>query len=152
MEHRRFHRVKSTAQGDLSHQGITYRVRLENLSQRGALLSSDDCIMIPENDQCTLSFQFDESEFVVTAEVMHTFFSMVGVRFAIFEKGSEDLLSQLLRRFSDAPDAEPNVVAPGVAPPGKARLPLPSKSCSNPSLRGATETGREAELVENCNN
>ena len=106
MEHRRFHRVKFNALGDLHRQDTNYRVRLENLSMQGALLSSDECILIPEGDFCTLSIRLDgeDSLLVLTVEVMHSFFSMLGVRFAVFEKDSERHLLELLRKSPGKPE------------------------------------------------
>jgi hypothetical protein len=152
MEHRRFHRVKSTALGDLSHQGITYSVRLENLSLGGALLSSDDCILIPEGDLCTLSIRFEgEEEFVLTVEIMNAFFSMVGVRFVSFGKDTEDRLWHLLRRNPREPDCGPQTSGAFAAPPGKPRAPQLSKSGCHPNPRAA-ESGCEAQLpLENGN-
>jgi|GEM_PF-1920989 len=146
MEHRRFHRVKSTALGDLRHQGITYRVRLENLSLGGALLSSDDCILIPEGDHCRLSIRFEgEEEFVLTAEVMNAFFSMVGVRFVDFEEHAQDRLHRLLRRIPGTPVPEQKSSAHFVTPPLKPRFPL-SKSGGTQN-RGTAEPGSEAQLL-----
>jgi hypothetical protein len=152
MEHRRFHRVKSTALGDLSHQGITYRVRLENLSLGGALLSSEEGILIPEGDNCSLSIHFEGEEvFVLTAEIMNSFFSMVGVRFVLLEKDAEDRLLQLLRRIP-GPSALENSAAPSAASPIKSRFPLLSKSGVTPNHRAA-ETGSECQLqAENRSN
>jgi len=153
MEHRRFQRVKSTALGDLHHQGITYRVRLENLSLGGALLSSDDCILIPEGDHCSLSIHFEgEDLFVLTAEVMNSFFSMVGVRFVCFEKDAEDRLRHLLRRIPGAPAPE-QISSAHSAPPVKPRFPLLSKSGGPPNQRAATEARVDSQLqAENGNN
>jgi hypothetical protein len=154
MEHRRFHRVKSTALGDLRHQGITYRVRLENLSLGGALLSSDDCILIPEGDHCSLSIHFEGEElFVLTAEVINSFFSMVGVRFVCFEKGAEDRLLQVLRRIPGAGALEPKSAAHPATAPAKPRFPLLSKSGGIPNQRAAGESGVESQLqAENGSN
>ena len=106
MEHRRFHRVKFTAQSDLIHQEMTYRGRLENISLRGALISADECIMVPPGGSCTLSIRDEEggAPLVLTVEVVHSFFSMVGVRFVSFDQGAESRLFQLLGRISSEPD------------------------------------------------
>jgi hypothetical protein len=106
MEQRRFHRVKFTALGDLFHQGLNYRVRLENLSLRGALVSSHECIMIPAGDRCTLTIRLDSEDtlFVLTVEIMHSFFSMVGVQFVDFEKDAELRLFQLLSGITKEPE------------------------------------------------
>ena len=104
MENRRFRRVKFAAQGHLSHQGLTYPVRLENVSLGGALVSSEGCIPIPKGDSCFLSIRLEREDtpFALTVEVVHSFFSMVGVKFVAFEKDAEERLSDLLERASSA--------------------------------------------------
>jgi len=106
MEYRRFHRIKFTAQSDLTYQDMSYRSRLENISLRGALISADECIMVPLGGICTLSIRAEEEgvPLVLAVEVVHSFFSMVGVRFVSFEKGAESRLFQLLSRISSEPD------------------------------------------------
>jgi len=106
MTHRRYHRIKFTARGDLHHQGISYQVRLENISQGGALISSDECIMILPGDDCVLSIQLEEEQelLVATVQVVHSFFSMVGVRFVAFEKDAEQRLVELLKKSACLPE------------------------------------------------
>jgi c-di-GMP-binding flagellar brake protein YcgR len=105
MEHRRFHRVKFTAQGDLRHQGLTYRVRLENISLNGALVSSEECILIPEGDHCSLSIRLEaqDAQLEVQVQVVHSFFSMVGVRFHAVGKDTQFQLFQLLQEVTAEP-------------------------------------------------
>jgi hypothetical protein len=106
MTERRFHRVKFSAPGDLRHQGMSYQVRLENLSMRGAMLSSDECIVIPEGEHCTISFRFESQDapLVLTAEVIHTFFSMVGVQFIGFDRNAEQRLFEHLQKITSEPE------------------------------------------------
>jgi len=107
MIQRRFYRVNCAAQGDLNHQGMTYRVRLENLSLGGALVSSDECIVIPDGDCCALCFLLDGEDLplILTVEVVHSFFSMVGVKFVGFAQDAERRLSELLQAIG--PPANP---------------------------------------------
>ena len=105
MEHRRFHRVRFAAKGDLRHQGLTYRVRLENISMSGALVSSEECILIPEGDTCSLSIRLEAEDAVIAlkVQVMHSFFSMVGVRFVDLEKDAELHLFEILQKVTVGP-------------------------------------------------
>ena len=106
MENRRYQRVKLAAQGDLKHQGLTYPIRLENISLRGALISSEECIMVPKGDSCSLSIRLGAEgpplEFGV--EIVHSFFSMVGVQFIAFEKDAEERLSEQMERLAKEPE------------------------------------------------
>jgi hypothetical protein len=106
MDNRRFHRVPFVAPGTLNHQGMEYRVRLENISLRGALISSNDCIMIPKGDSCTLCFDLagEASQLCVTAQVVHAFFSMVGVEFIGINDETGQLLFGLMQQISGDPE------------------------------------------------
>jgi hypothetical protein len=106
MEHRRFHRVKFAAPSDLVHHGMTYRAHLENISLRGAMLSADEFIMVPRGEICTLTFllEQDAPSLVLEVEIVHTFFSMVGVRFLSFEADAERRLFELMQSITSEPD------------------------------------------------
>lgn len=106
MEQRRFHRVTFSAPSDLTHQSIVYRGRLDNISLRGAMVSANECIMIPPGDSCTLSIRAREAAppIVLTAQVVHSFFSMVGVKFVAFADDAEQRLYDLLQTITDEPD------------------------------------------------
>jgi len=106
MESRRFHRVTFAAPGELCHQGMSYRIRLENISMRGALISSHECIMVPADDCATLLIQLDQDAelLAVTVRVVHSFFSMVGVEFVAIEAEAGDVLFHLLERITDQPE------------------------------------------------
>ena len=106
MEKRRDKRIKFSAQGDLRHQGLTYPVRLENISLSGALVSAEECILIPEGDTCTLTLRLEAEPppLVLTAEVRYSFFSMLGVRFISFEDDGECRLKELVGRAPEKPE------------------------------------------------
>jgi c-di-GMP-binding flagellar brake protein YcgR len=106
MEKRRYHRVKFAAKGSIRYQGLTYRVRLENISLKGALVSSEECIMIPPGERCTLSVLLDAEDLplVFTVEIVHSFFSMVGVHFVAYEKDAEQHLIELLKSITSEPE------------------------------------------------
>lgn len=106
MEQRRFHRVKHCAPGELKHHEMIYRCRIENISLRGALISADECLMVPLNESCTLSVDLVAGDPPVTIKisVVHCFFSMMGVKFVAFEGDAEQRLVDLIRRITPEPD------------------------------------------------
>ena len=150
MEHRLFQRVKFTARGDLRYQGVCYQVRLENISLRGALVSSDECIMIPEGEECTLVLRCEAEDalLVITAEVRYSFFSMVGVRFVSFEKDAEQRLDELLQSCPGDPEGE-GTDAPAVVQAGKARLQHLTKAFR--ALNQNDQSG-DSEALMDCSN
>jgi len=106
MEQRRFHRVKFNAPGELIHHEMKYLCRLENISLRGALISADECIMVPLGETCTFSL-YPEPErppIVLSATIVHCFFSMVGVKFVAFADDAENRVLGLLKRTTPKPE------------------------------------------------
>jgi hypothetical protein len=106
MQSRRFHRVTFNTACVVTHHDIAYSGCVENLSLRGALISSDQCIMIPDGESCRLAIPVpgSQDDIVVTAEVVHSFFSMIGVKFVEFVGDSESHLYGLMQRISQQPD------------------------------------------------
>lgn len=106
MEQRRFHRVTFSAPSDLMHQDMIYKGRLDNISLRGAMVSADECIMIPPGDTCTLSIVPFEgaAPIVLTAKIVHSFFSMVGVKFVAFAGDAENQLFELMQTTTSEPE------------------------------------------------
>ena len=102
MENRRSQRLKCTALGQVRHQSVTYRIRVENVSRGGALLTSDDCLMLLPEERCTLLIELPAEDARITAniEVVHAFFSMLGVKFLSFEQDGEQVLAEWLKRLS----------------------------------------------------
>lgn len=106
MEQRRFHRVTFSAPSDLIHHDMVYRGRVENISLRGAMVSADECIMIPLGETCTLSLRDQEGAppIVLTVEIVHCFFSMVGVKLVGFSDDAEERLYRLLQSITSEPE------------------------------------------------
>lgn len=105
-ERRRFHRVNFSSPAVMIHNEIIYRVRLENICLRGALLSSSDSPTIPVGESCSVLVSADDSEspIVATAQVAYAFFSMVGVQFLSFSDDGETRLYQLMQNITDNPE------------------------------------------------
>ena len=106
MDHRLFHRVRFSARGDLIHHDMTYHGRLENISLRGALLSGDECIMIPRGELGALSvcLEGEDTPLLLTARVVHSFFSIAGVKFVQLSESTELRLYELLKKITSEPE------------------------------------------------
>jgi hypothetical protein len=106
MEQRHYHRVKFSGSGRLVHNDMTYRVRAENISLRGALISCDECMMIPLEETCTLSLAPDDAQppVVITVQIVHCFFSMLGVKFVELTDEAEHLLFELIKAITPEPE------------------------------------------------
>jgi len=105
MEQRRFHRVKINIPSEFKHHDMNYRCRLENISLRGALISADECIMVPlgETGIFSIYLESEHPPLVISATVVHCFFSMVGVKFVAFAEDAENRLFELLKRNTQEP-------------------------------------------------
>jgi len=81
---------------------MDYQIRLQNLSLGGAMVSADEGIMAPVGDTCTLSLSHRDGEppLVLTGQVVHSFYSMLGMKFIAFPDGAELALYQLLHRIT----------------------------------------------------
>lgn len=106
MDKRRFHRVTCAVPGELVHHEMSYACRLENVSLRGALISADECIMVPLGEICTLSMPLQAGGLPVTVEavVVHSFFSMVGLLFTHFNGDAERRLLEFMRERTGEPE------------------------------------------------
>ena len=109
-EKRRFRRVRYSAKCSLTHNNITYLGQLENISSNGALISFNDGIIIPKDDRCNLSIYIEEqaAPLRMEIEVIHSNFTMLGVRFAIDENLVKDTLENLLESLATGKDNSVN--------------------------------------------
>ncbi len=105
IEKRRFHRVRFTANSVLAHDGITYRGQLENISLSGALVSFSDGIIVPQGDECILTVYLEDEgtplRFMV--EVMHSSYTMAGIKFVSFDADTKVRLYKLMERMTTEP-------------------------------------------------
>lgn len=105
MDKRRFHRVKCDTHGELIHHDMKYECRLENVSLRGALISANECIMVPQGDTCTFSVPLEPGvpPVQICVAVVHCFFSMVGVQFVSFYEDAEYRLLDFMKKKTTEP-------------------------------------------------
>lgn len=105
MDQRRFHRVKCNTPGELTHNEMSYKCRLENVSLRGALISADECIMVPLGECCrfSVSLEPDSAPLVMRVAVVHCFFSMVGVKIVAFTDDAECRLLEFMKKVTCEP-------------------------------------------------
>jgi len=85
---------------------MDYLIRLQNISLGGAMVSADEGIMAPVGDTCTLSLSHrdGESQLVLTGQVIHSFYSMLGMQFIAFPDGAERALYELMQRITSEPE------------------------------------------------
>ena len=101
-EKRRFKRVRVSASCSLTYNNITYLGRLENISLNGALISFNDGIVIPKDERCNLKVYLEETDTPLRTEieVIHSNFTMLGVRFDKNDRVAEEALANLLERLT----------------------------------------------------
>lgn len=106
MEKRKFHRIRFAARCAVTHNGITYQGQTENLSLNGALISFTDGIIVPKEEQCNLLI-FPEDEEIplkLVAEVVYSFYTMLGTKFVSCNEDTQARLFKLVERNSTQPD------------------------------------------------
>jgi hypothetical protein len=106
-EKREFHRVRFRAKCELTHNEITYHGQLENISLNGALISFNDGVVVPEEEECILTIHLDDEEtpLRVAVEVKHSNFTMIGIKFfTCNEKMAQERLFNLMERLSAETD------------------------------------------------
>lgn len=108
---RRFPRVRFRAKCSLTHNNIIYKGQLENISVNGALVSFSDGIVIPNNERCNLIIYLEGEvpPLRLEIEVIHSNFTMMGIRFAtedyVVKKALDDLVARLTS-VGDQPDSQ----------------------------------------------
>ncbi len=106
IEKRRFHRVRFMAKSELNHNGIVYKGQLENLSLNGALVSFNDGIIVPQGEECTLTvyLEGEHSNLRFEVEVIHSSFTMVGMKFVPSDADTKARLYKLMGKVTAEPD------------------------------------------------
>jgi len=103
---RRFHRIRFTVKSELTHNNINYLGRLENISLNGALISFSDGVVVPRDEECILSVHLDDEDTPLRlgVEVIHSNFTMIGVKFTVTNVETRLRLRNLLERLTPEPD------------------------------------------------
>ena len=106
VEKRRYHRVQFSAPVVFAHLDMVYGGRLENLSLNGALVSFDDGIVVPQGDAGILVIGSDgaDDQIRIGIEVVHSHFTMIGMRFVSMDREAQSRLYSLLERVSSEPE------------------------------------------------
>ncbi len=104
-EKRRFHRVRFKCPCEMSHKCIAYKGQLENISLNGALISFEEGVIVPENDECLLKvyMEGESSLLQMAVRVIYSNFTMVGVQFSAMEAADRKRLSKLMEALSNDP-------------------------------------------------
>ncbi len=105
LEKRRFHRVRFRSACVMIHNGISYQGQLENVSLNGALVSFNDGVIVPQDDECllTVCLEGERDVLQMTVKVIYANFTMVGVKFSSMEAGTRERLIKLVAALSDDP-------------------------------------------------
>jgi c-di-GMP-binding flagellar brake protein YcgR len=106
LEKRRFHRVRFTAPSELTHNDITYKGQLENISLNGALLSFSDGVIIPQDEECILTVRLEgeDEPLRLVVKVIYSNFTMIGIKFASVDAETRERLYKLMTRLSNEPE------------------------------------------------
>jgi c-di-GMP-binding flagellar brake protein YcgR len=106
LEKRRFHRVRFTAPSELTHNDITYKGQLENISLNGALLSFSEGVIIPQDEECILTVHLEgENDLLrMVVKVIYSNFTMIGIKFASVDAETRERLYMLMARLSNEPE------------------------------------------------
>jgi hypothetical protein len=103
---RRFHRIGLASKCSLAGNEATHEGRLENLSLNGALVSFKGSILVRPGNRGTFSFHVDGHAVPLRfeVEVVHSGFSMVGVKFLDMDAETKVRLAELMERLISEPD------------------------------------------------
>jgi hypothetical protein len=106
IEKRRFHRIRLASICSLACNDATHEGRLENLSLNGALVSFKGSILVRPGNQGTFSLHVDGHAvpLVFEVEVVHSGFSMVGVKFLDMDAATKVRLAELMEKLTSEPE------------------------------------------------
>jgi hypothetical protein len=106
LERRRFHRVRFTAESELTHNGMTCKGQLENISLNGALLSFKDGVIIPQDEECILKvwLEWESDPLSIVVKVIYSNFTMIGISFASVGSETRERLYKLMEWLSNEPE------------------------------------------------
>jgi hypothetical protein len=98
-EKRRSQRVRFDAKCSLTHSNIIYLGQVVNISLNGALISFNDGLVIPSGERCTLAIYLngEETQFRAEVEVVHSNFTMIGIKFNILDHSARELLDKKIK-------------------------------------------------------
>lgn len=107
---RRFHRINLSAKAvvhhcDNSHEGI-----LGAISLGGAAITFNGSAMIPQGDECIVSFVLDESRppLQLSAVVTNSSIYRIGIAFTDMDQDKIHTLHGMLKKITDVPETIEN--------------------------------------------
>lgn len=106
MEKRQFHRIRLAARCTLTHNGITYHGRTENMSLSGTLISFTDGIIVPKGEECVVLVFLEDEEIPLrlVVEVVYSFYTMLGTKFVQVDEDTRSRLINVVQRFTAEPE------------------------------------------------
>ncbi|MBI5656893.1 MAG: PilZ domain-containing protein [Geobacter sp.] len=105
IEKRRFHRVLFRTKCLVRHDEIPYDGCVENISLKGAMISFDEAVMVPQGDCCSLEISLagEKAPILISAEIIYSTMFRIGVEFGTFEAGHHFRLCGLMERLTGEP-------------------------------------------------
>jgi len=105
-EMRQIQRIRFNAKCSLTHNNITYLWQLENISVNGALISFNDGVVIPKDESCSLTIYLEDenSQLRLVIGVIHSNFTMIGIKFILNDGEMQERLHNLIERLTTGRD------------------------------------------------
>src|SRR6266568_1335256 len=102
IEKRRFHRIGLASKCSLACNNALHEGRLENLSLNGALVSFEASTMVRPGNRGTFTVAVDGTDvpLMFEVEVMHSGFSLVGLKFLDMDAATKVRLPELKDRLT----------------------------------------------------
>src|SRR5689334_16456536 len=106
IEKRRFHRISLASKCALACNDAIHEGYLENLSLNGALVSFKGSTMVRPGNRGTFTLYVDwhAVPFLFEVEVVHSGFSLVGLKFLDMDAGTKVRLPELMERLTSEPE------------------------------------------------
>jgi hypothetical protein len=106
--HRKFYRIALSDQIELAFQDRSFQGFLENLSMNGALVNIEGEVDMPAGQSCLLDIHLVEDgvplpPLKLGAETVHSYDTLVGVRFLEYDEATKDRLLLLIKRKLSEP-------------------------------------------------
>ncbi len=105
---RAFPRFRFEARCVLKHDGRSYDGQMVNISLGGAMISYNECAMVPQDEKCSLVIFMDSDDIPEQIEVVAVYSSLsfIGVKFIGFDEitcpqvyGKIEILSNKLAKY-----------------------------------------------------
>ncbi len=90
----------------LQHLDLIYQGQIENISLKGALISFDDGVVVPNGEDCRLTIDLDglNLQLHLFVKIVHTTYTMLGVQFISCDITTQEHLFKLIEGITPYPE------------------------------------------------